>query len=749
MIKKLKVAFAAVPLAVTAITLSVAMVGQKALKEINADPTIYEVVLDSSNAPAALTTSFQRNVSAPVTTAYGNRLDFTLTNAKKMDNGYVTLGNYGTVSCITDDDHHISGIKSITVTFTGATELTGYWSGYNGPDGACYRNSMGWLSSGVKTSFTSTVNSFYLEAGESNVSVSSITIEYTCEAADWGYAWSTIHYVEDFESYDKTGVGYDGSHGMAVATGLRARYYSTYYGAGSDPLNGSGWNIMGSTDYLNYHATAGRGGTKTGLFKVNSGNYFHYVQAKHFFGTRYAVGRGSKLSAWMHGTYSNLDGTPGVAVEVTLIAYYNRILNKSGANDAATATYTIPAGSDWTEYTVDIDPTKTVYAYGIHLKKASATAYLPVDDVTIYTTSPYGVVHASGVQMSQASADMIVGGTKTLTATIAPANAANKAVTWSTSNSSVATVTDAGVVTAHSAGSATITVTTADGGFTDTCVVTVTQPFPGGTYFTTVKVQSYDIKIEVVCSTRAECFVYFYGMATDGARFTSYNASTGAFVIEIDGEANLGMLGTYTYGNMTGYARNDQLEDVALTGSISNLLGNINGDITIPHPATFYDDCDGSTSDLQNTFRRRWRNGSAWSFDDSNSNRIEADTVNKSSGSNGVKIRPYASGVGIVYKNALNNGSGITLDQANTFSAWIYNPSSSAVSFRIFLYKNTDFSSNFEPMGTKSIPANSWYHVRIGYGTHSAAGTVYNFMITNLGSGSGVTFVVDDIWFHK
>ena len=62
--------------------------------------------------------------------------------------------------------------------------------------------------------------------------------------------------------------------------------------------------------------------------------------------------------------------------------------------------------------------------------------------------------------------------TATLTATVAPNKATNKAVTWKSSDESVATVVD-GVVTAVKFGTATVTVETVDGGFTAICVVTV------------------------------------------------------------------------------------------------------------------------------------------------------------------------------------------------------------------------------------------------------------------------------------
>ena len=60
-----------------------------------------------------------------------------------------------------------------------------------------------------------------------------------------------------------------------------------------------------------------------------------------------------------------------------------------------------------------------------------------------------------------------------LSATIQPNRATNKAVTWSSNAEGVATVNQNGLVTAVAVGSATITVTTTDGSFTDTCAVTV------------------------------------------------------------------------------------------------------------------------------------------------------------------------------------------------------------------------------------------------------------------------------------
>lgn len=94
------------------------------------------------------------------------------------------------------------------------------------------------------------------------------------------------------------------------------------------------------------------------------------------------------------------------------------------------------------------------------------------------TVIPVVNVPATGVSVTPATASIAVGGTTPLTATVAPANASNKAVTWSTSSSAVATVSASGVVTGVAAGTATITATTASGGFTASSVVTVTGTPP-------------------------------------------------------------------------------------------------------------------------------------------------------------------------------------------------------------------------------------------------------------------------------
>ena len=83
------------------------------------------------------------------------------------------------------------------------------------------------------------------------------------------------------------------------------------------------------------------------------------------------------------------------------------------------------------------------------------------------------IVPVTSVSLNRSTLSLNIGATNTLTATVTPSNATNKAVSWSSSDPSVATVNSSGVVTGVNAGTTTIKVTTSDGGYIATCQVTV------------------------------------------------------------------------------------------------------------------------------------------------------------------------------------------------------------------------------------------------------------------------------------
>lgn len=117
---------------------------------------------------------------------------------------------------------------------------------------------------------------------------------------------------------------------------------------------------------------------------------------------------------------------------------------------------------------------------GVHpVESWYRTFYSPVIDQKLrnlgigYTTAPVAptVIAVTGVKLDQTTLTLNAGESAQLTATVSPSNATNKNVTWSSNNSNVSV--SGGKVTAKTAGSAIVTVTTADGGYTAQCNVTV------------------------------------------------------------------------------------------------------------------------------------------------------------------------------------------------------------------------------------------------------------------------------------
>lgn len=117
---------------------------------------------------------------------------------------------------------------------------------------------------------------------------------------------------------------------------------------------------------------------------------------------------------------------------------------------------------------------------GVHpVESWYRTFYSPVIDQKLrnlgigYTTASVApaVIAVTGVKLDKTTLTLNAGKSAQLTATVSPSNATNKSVTWSSNNSNVSV--SGGKVTAKTAGSAIVTVTTADGGYTAQCNVTV------------------------------------------------------------------------------------------------------------------------------------------------------------------------------------------------------------------------------------------------------------------------------------
>ena len=111
-------------------------------------------------------------------------------------------------------------------------------------------------------------------------------------------------------------------------------------------------------------------------------------------------------------------------------------------------------------------------------KDAIANAETVAGVLSAYNTAleaQVEVTPVTGVSVTPAQATIRVGNTTTIKAIVTPDDATEKAVTWTSSDDTVATVDSNGVVTGVKVGTATITATTIDGSFTATCEVNVNR----------------------------------------------------------------------------------------------------------------------------------------------------------------------------------------------------------------------------------------------------------------------------------
>lgn len=158
--------------------------------------------------------------------------------------------------------------------------------------------------------------------------------------------------------------------------------------------------------------------------------------------------------------------------------YYTLTYNANGGYNAPSSQY-VKANTSF--YLSSSKPTRSGYTFlgWSSSKNATSASYSPGARVrlngnaTIYAVwKKNATVNPSSVSLNYSSITLNMGNTKQLKATVSPSNAKNKSVTWSSNDTSVASVSSSGKVTAKGPGVATITVKTSNGK-TRTCKVTV------------------------------------------------------------------------------------------------------------------------------------------------------------------------------------------------------------------------------------------------------------------------------------
>ena len=278
-----------------------------------------------------------------------------------------------------------------------------------------------------------------------------------------------------------------GNYGAGIGGGSGGNGGTVTINGGAVTANGGYFAAgIGGGDYSTSSGNGGNGGIVT----INGGT---------------VTANGGQIAAGIGGGYKGASGT--ISITGGTVAANGNVLtiggeggagigggkngNNSGTGNSisitggtvtATVQHNSPGaaignggGDNATDCSVNIVAGATIVA-GANKEGTDATTKTATD-IANNTAYKYvkieSVVNVTGVDLNKASTILAVGDTEALTATVSPANATDKTVSWASSNEAVATVSNTGVVTAVATGTANITATTTDGSKTATCAVTV------------------------------------------------------------------------------------------------------------------------------------------------------------------------------------------------------------------------------------------------------------------------------------
>ena len=335
-------------------------------------------------------------------------------------------------------------------------------------------------------------------------------VSYNYDAAGnsstpYGNPWQLIWVFDGDDSTKVVCEGYSKAFKyLCDLSTFRSKDIECYLVTGTmDGGSGAGnhmWNIVTMNDGKNYlvdvtNCDQGSVGADDWLFLVGvtfiSTNSFKAVIPERtegntiYSGATITYGYDSKTTGLYDRSLLTLSSSkyePSESVSVTGVALDQTALTLEKGEDAQLTATIAPADADnknvtWTSSNTavaTVDNTGKVTAVG----KGTATITVTTEDGSHTATCAVTVeehIAVTGVTLDQTTLTLEKGADAQLTATVTPANADNKNVTWTSSNTAVATVDNTGKVTATGKGSATITVTTEDGSHTATCAVTVEE----------------------------------------------------------------------------------------------------------------------------------------------------------------------------------------------------------------------------------------------------------------------------------
>jgi len=182
-------------------------------------------------------------------------------------------------------------------------------------------------------------------------------------------------------------------------------------------------------------------------------------------------------------------------------------------------------------------------------------------------TSGNEIKAVTGIAVSPTTLSLKVDDSASLSATISPSDATNKGVTWSTGSSGIAMVDSDGKVTAKAVGETTITATSADGGKTATCTVTVEAKTPATVAVTGVTLDKTTASVAVE-STVSLTATVAPADATDKT-LTWSSSDTAIATVGTDGKVTGVKAGSAT---ITATSNGDTTKKATCTVTVTNKL---------------------------------------------------------------------------------------------------------------------------------------------------------------------------------
>ena len=212
-----------------------------------------------------------------------------------------------------------------------------------------------------------------------------------------------VQIVDNFEQYTSDGTSYHAGENPTTKeqrSGCRGAYYSEFYkGSGSSPWGGNGWSLMegdGSQLKLKQDTAGAHSGNNYLCLKHARDKAMRYMQWGLFDGTaEQQTFRGSKFSFW-----AKTNGW----VKSVKVYMYSQSSPTNATRDNYVKSYEFvetEAFNEWKHYEIDLNPKLVYYGYAVLINNnypipegTDTTAYYYIDDVEVYTASPYAQYHA-------------------------------------------------------------------------------------------------------------------------------------------------------------------------------------------------------------------------------------------------------------------------------------------------------------------------------------------------------------------